>query len=582
MMNCFRKYIVGIRGRIITSFILLVILPFVMLAGIIYSAYQNYAKGAYGSYMLEALSAAQKQLDEKSEMLVESSMMYYYNELVNLISSENINEDLRLDIHSKLASVIHTYPDISSVYLECDNQVIYAGVEYQDFMKYVKPYEEELIKEKGRHVWLPVTYLLPKKESGYKFIMGKVLNGENKKNIGRLYLVTNAEKMSSAISEVKKLGGEQYLVDDENYIMYCSDKGKITTQLETSDLTLSKKQEYYIAKINGEKSLIAYYKSYKTNWVLISAIPMSFVLRDLIPITVLMVFVSVIYILFLVFMLILLEKKMFRPIRNLTVQMELFAQGNLNAYVVENAIGELGKMEHHFNKMTVRITDLIKNNEEEVKEKNNFKMQALVAQLNPHFIYNSLNTIKWLAVINKQDNIQKMTDALIKILMNATRSGTDYYTLGDEIELIQNYAVIQKARFMNFDIKYQIAECAMSCQIRRFLIQPVVENAIVHGFARGAKRCGEILIRVGCSEFLEIEVIDNGCGFDVESWRNEKQKEDKNHTNIALKNIEQIITLEYGKEYSIDIVSIQATGTTVKYILPVIKEGDADDKYDYR
>ena len=94
-------------------------------------------------------------------------------------------------------------------------------------------------------------------------------------------------------------------------------------------------------------------------------------------------------------------------------------------------------------------------NEKAIAEKNNFQIQALTAQLQPHFLYNALNTIKWTAVINKQENIQKLTEALVYILMNAVKGKGEDYTLEDELELIEQYAVIQKARFLNFVIEYE-------------------------------------------------------------------------------------------------------------------------------
>jgi sensor histidine kinase YesM len=366
--------------------------------------------------------------------------------------------------------------------------------------------------------------------------------------------------------------GVQYLIDSNSNIMYCSDSDKIAKKLDTDMLDITGESGYYIGKFNGEKSLIIYYLSYQTNWTAIITIPIENILKDYQPIKITMIVIAIVYIMFLIFMIVLLEKSVITPVRILTSEMDSFAEGNLNAQIDNKLSGELGRMNRHFNNMTVRIVDLMKKNELEVKEKNDFKMQALTAQLNPHFIYNSLNTIKWMAVINKQDNIHNLTNALIKILMNSSKVKDDYYTVSDEIELIQNYGIIQKARFMNFDIEYRIDDSAKKCKIRKFLLQPVVENAIIHGFSRGMKRNGNVIITAYCDDKLHIQISDNGKGFDVELWEKAEESIDNNHTNIALKNIKQIITLEYGSEYGINIVSDEEVGTRVDYLFPIIRE----------
>ena len=244
----------------------------------------------------------------------------------------------------------------------------------------------------------------------------------------------------------------------------------------------------------------------------------------------------------------------------------------MNVRMEEIKSGELKNLSEHFNSMTDKINILIKHNQEVINEKNNFKMQILMAKLHPHFIFNALNTIKWMSVINHQENIQKLTEALIYILMNNAGDKKEDYSLKDEEELIKQYAVIQKARFMNFEIEWDLAEETLDCRIFQFLLQPVVENAIVHGFKRGMTRGGKVKISSRIRNgMLEIAITDNGCGFDVAQWENSNERQ-KNHTNIGLRYIKQIIKLEYGAEYDMEIQSQPGVGTSVYYQIPVRKQ----------
>ena len=127
---------------------------------------------------------------------------------------------------------------------------------------------------------------------------------------------------------------------------------------------------------------------------------------------------------------------------------------------------------------------------------------------------------------------------------------------------------------MNFEIEMKLEPETEDCRIFQFLLQPAVDNSIVHGFQRGMVKGGKILIRTWTEkEILYITVEDNGCGFDVEKWRQQNEPRE-NHTNIGLTYVGQIIQLEYGKEYGMQIISEPGNGTVIRYRLPRQKGGE--------
>jgi len=234
------------------------------------------------------------------------------------------------------------------------------------------------------------------------------------------------------------------------------------------------------------------------------------------------------------------------------------------------------KLTDHFNTMVRKVNHLMENVKEEEKEKNEFKMQALMMQMSPHFIYNSLNTIKWIAVINKQENIRQMIESLIQIFMNMSKRTDENNKIRDEMELLQNYANIQKARFLNFDLVIQADEDTMDLPVKRFLLQPIVENAIIHGLNQSEK-IGLISIRVYQDGYLHVEITDNGVGFEVSQLK-EKREPDTRHTRIGLENVQQMLKLEYGDPYGMKIESALGKGTKVSYLLPIDKQGGFRDE----
>ncbi len=559
----------GIRSRIFFLFTILVILPYGILTIAIFSEFQKYANKTYGDNMVDTLTAVSTQVKASIEKYEESTMSLYYNGCVDLLS-DNVDEAEEDTIVAALAAICYSYNGIKSAYLECDGKVYHSYLSYSNLLDEMKPYRQEIIDAGGSSNWYPISNLYGKANTNH-YVMARTLNSSTYKNIGILYLVINDSMVADALDQLKVDNSVKYLINKEGTILYCSDSNKFGKHFEVNQLISDKVSGYKIGSINGEDILLASYHLFDPDWYFVSTIAVDDMMKLLTPLKRMIIIISTIYFLFLFNMLYMMQKYVFRPLRVLKHSMDQFASGDLDIKMPDIAVGELSNLSNHFNKMTFDIKNLMENNEKEVREKNNLKMQTLVAQLTPHFIYNALNTIKWMAVINKQDNIQNLTDSLIHILMNAARIDDENYTIAGELELIRNYAVIQKARFMNFDLVIEAEDEMLQCKIHKFLLQPVVENAIIHGLGRGSICHGEVLVKIWGDTNLRILIKDNGMGMDVEQWRQNKSA-DNNHTNIGLKNIEQIILLEYGAEYGIQVTSILGEGTSVDYTLPIIRK----------
>ncbi|MBE5993498.1 MAG: hypothetical protein E7247_14065 [Paenibacillaceae bacterium] len=561
----FEKY--GIRTRILILFTALVIIPFFILIIVVFSVFQQYARKSYGESMVDTLTAVTTQVMASMEKYEESTMSFYYNGGVEKLSGP-ISETDKKAIEDNLSAICYSYNGIMSSYLVSEGRVYHSYQSYSNLLDEMEQYQNKIIEDGGSCSWYPTSKLFGRANTNH-YVMARSLNSSTKKNVGILYLVVNDKMIADALNQLNMEDSVKYLVDKNGMILYSSDTSKFGKKFDTKQLVQESISGYHIGKIGGQETLIASYHLFEADWYFISTIREMDMMKLISPLKRSCVYISIVYLLFLFIMLLTLQKYVFRPLGVLKSSMDQFALGNLNIQMPDIAIGELSSLSKHFNNMTFKIKNLMVKNENEVREKNNFKMQSLVAQLTPHFIYNSLNTIRWIAVINKQDNIQKLTDSLIQILMNAAKVDDLNYTIADELELIKSYAVIQKARFMNFDLEIEADESVLYYKIHKFLIQPIVENSIIHGLGRGSSIHGKIKIRIWADEELKIIVEDNGVGMNVEEW-SENNIKTKNHTNIGLKNIEQIITLEYGEKYSIQVNSKIGQGTLVEYTLPII------------
>lgn len=566
MKTRLEKY--GIRTRILILFTVLVIIPFFILMIAVFSVFKQYARKSYGDSMVDTLTAVTTQVKSTMDKYEESTMSFYYNGNVEKLMGK-LNETDEKIIEGGLSAACYSYNGIMASYLESEGRVYHSYQTYTNLLDEMKQYRSRIVKDGGSCSWYPTSKLFGKANTNH-YVMARSLNSSSRKNVGILYLVINDKMISDALNQLNMEDTVKYLVDEDGTILYCSDITRFGKKFDTGQLVQGEISGYRTGEISGQKTLIATYHLFETGWYFVSTIQEKDMMKLILPLQRSYLFISIVYFLFLFIMLLTLQKYIFRPLGYLKNSMDQFASGNLDIQMPYIAIGELSSLSIHFNNMTYRIKNLLEKNEYEVKEKNNFKMQSLVAQLTPHFIYNSLNTIRWVAVINKQENIQNLTDSLIKILMNAAKVDDINYTIADELELIKSYAVIQKARFMNFDLKIDMEKSVGEYRIHKFLIQPVVENAIIHGLGRGNIINGEITIQIWADDNLKIFVKDNGMGMDMERWKGNNRKV-TNHTNIGLKNIEQIINLEYGSGYGIQVDSVIGQGTSVEYTLPIIR-----------
>ena len=558
-----KKY--GIRYRFFVLFAVLVIIPFLAIAALASAVFRNNVVDNYGSNMADTMVAVSKQVKILMKKYEEATMNLYYGGAVNILPK--IPEDDL--IISSLESICFSNSDVLSAYLVCNNQVYTAGLSNSvDIRQVVEQHEEEILRAKGKSRWFRTDALFGQSGS-QRYLLMRSLNSVEASNVGTLCLVFDEKLFSKPLSGLSAKGVERYVLDSDGKIFYSMELEDIGTEFSAENFVLGEKTVYGSCNFKGQEVIFASCALDSPKLYFVSICPVSDILEPVAKLRVATVFTCLIYLAFLFSMLFLLNHYIFHPISDLSQKMDVFARGDLNTRAELHSMGEIQSLNQHFNQMTEEINHLMVRNEKSLKEKSELEMKALTAQIKPHFIYNALNTIKWMAVINKQENIQKMVESLVGILMNAARIDDADYTLKEEITLIENYARIQKARFMNFDMDVILDIEPERYKIRKFLLQPVVENAIIHGFARG-KHHGHIRMRIWEDGRLYIKVEDNGVGFDVESWRSGDERQ-KNHTNIGLRNIEQLIHLEYGDEYGLKITSEPGKGTTVEYLLPLIE-----------
>lgn len=265
-------------------------------------------------------------------------------------------------------------------------------------------------------------------------------------------------------------------------------------------------------------------------------------------------------------------KNLIKNIRNMEIGSYHFDE-NPSLEMKKNFDSDVKDLIQTFDYLIKRTQELVNQVVEEERTKSKLKYEMLRAQINPHFLFNTLNTIKWSALMNGNDYIAKLIVELGKLLEVSMNKGVEEITLNEEIDLIKAYIFIQNAKYTD-NIKLQISmpEELGECLIGKFLLQPIVENAIVHGLEF---QPGTVSIDISrTDDKLSVILTDTGKGFAPKAYSDETGFI---YSGIGLKNVSERIQLKYGSDYGIQLVRDYKEGARILLMLPLLRGVYAKD-----
>lgn len=349
---------------------------------------------------------------------------------------------------------------------------------------------------------------------------------------------------------------------------------------EISDYKLS---SYYVytmkADIHGEDYSVITLKTIDNGWTIISLIPYNVLLKGVNQILRSMALVICGVMFLVVLITVVISSTITQNIRVIVEGMKKYEAGNFDARIKPVSYDEIGKLAMQFNYMGLQISNLILMLEKKEKEKRESEYQTLQAQINPHFLYNTLGSLKWSAYSKKEYETADTIDALIRLLRFTIKRAGAMLKLKEEIEYVKNYVAIQRLRYGSaFKIRYEVEESILDKEIPGFLLQPFVENALLHGLDLSSGD-GEIVIRAYVDQsFLFLEVQDNGVGMSQERAKEvlaepevgEEAKKYSGFNSIGIKIVDKRLRSCYGDEYRTVIESQENQGTLIRLCIPEI------------
>lgn len=367
------------------------------------------------------------------------------------------------------------------------------------------------------------------------------------------------------------------IINTNGDIVYDTDESDIAKKFDSSlyDFVNDGSTGTKRIDLNDTKYLISYATSELTGWKIVNMVSENELFKPINETWNFVVILSSLLIIIALVLAILLSNRIISPLRKLNLLMELVKKGDFEVKIKSSSRNEVGQLTKTFNSMARRIKRLI--NEvyvDKIKQKD-LELKMLQNQINPHFLYNALESIHMVAEINNDNEASEMSRSLGRILRYGISRKDGIVTVKQEIDHLNDYILLQKARFSRlYEIAVNVNEDIYENRIIKLILQPLVENAVYHGLDSVSKGGRVEVTGYSKDDCIIFEVTDNGAGMDekqVEIINNYINDLDSTMNSIGLKNIQKRIQLYYGNEYGIEVKSTLAVGTCVIVTLPSIK-----------
>ena len=387
----------------------------------------------------------------------------------------------------------------------------------------------------------------------------------------------------SAISELctqNSVGtkGYVFILDQDGNIVYHPQQQQLYNELHTENISLimNAKTDVVTAGKCDDEKIYALSHSETTGWTIVGCMNMSEHLKNSRKARSIYVLVA----LGLIAVALVISSEIARnitfPIQKLRDSMKRVQKGDFSAAEIEvYSDNEIGSLTRSFNVMTHKIQDLMAQNIQEQEQKRKIELKALQSQINPHFLYNTLDSIIWMAEGKKNEEVVLMTASLARLLRQSISIENELVTIGQEIEYVRSYLTIQKMRYKDkLEFEINVDPRITHAQIIRLVLQPIVENAIYHGLKYKESKGMLKVHGYELGERIIIDITDDGVGMDEETLKHiyDKHKVNYHSNGVGVYNVQQRLVLYYGKEYGIIYHSEKGKGTTATVVIPKRQE----------
>ncbi|BBI34861.1 cache domain-containing sensor histidine kinase [Cohnella abietis] len=547
--------------KLILVYTPLILLP--ALTGIYYltDSYTTSSKARTAEYATDLLSLMGQKIDDRMRSYEQlSKQIMTDGDLLKLVSTEpeTTYDQFRMEniINEKLnvlwlGADQNTY--IRSIKIETPKIMYTYGKNSTNNYDILNSDYRQSVKEMaGGAKWFPPEAFSDGYSNFQAFRLGRTIRDEKLNELGTLTLVIRVESISDIFRQTK--------FQENTALKLLSADGKVLVE---NEITIDPE----------EKQILSYSEDRIQNgWMLKVQLPLQQLYEPIYHTVRQALFIVLACILLGLVVTHLLAMDLVIPIRRLMLNMKQGIKG-VRPGKLKHFSGaiEVVEMNDTFISIMYEIEQLIDEVAKQEKKKKDAEIRVLQNQLSPHFLYNTLNSIRWMAMIQKQDNIKEMVDSLNTLLTYALRGSGDPVPLADEIAILHSYVTIQKVRYQHFEFVTDIPQTLEQVTVLKFLLQPLIENALIHGLAP-SDHTGEIKVAVQEEgEYLRVTVSDNGIGMTTEKTAEIISELYNPSQHFGLHSVNERIQLHYGQQYGLTIQSEPGVGTQITVSVPLIK-----------
>lgn len=575
---------VKIRNKIIFIYIPLVVIP-LLVSG--YVSNQMYTRNIVQKTM-QSISDNSRLIVTRIDGIIQNAegsanmLTLNLNRLVQERGQPTDKTDPRYDslMTNQLSFALLVFPDVdSAVFIDIAGKTYASHPSLEvNAQKYAtSDIFNQLKSSSGNNVWFNMQkrdFLTRSPNQAVLTLGKKVSNIETGQTLGWLILNIDENSLSGIFPSIENYQSEiKFLADNEGNVVSSKETDTLLKPVADTRLrnwiqvSLMKSQ---VAPYQESGTLAVGHRLSKLNLSLVSQVPMKELYRDTNRIQLFILLLIAGCLLLVIASAGLLSRTIASPIVRLTRTMRKVKEESLDYSFEVKGNDEIGMLGDGFNSMIVRMRELLREIGIEQRQKREYELALIQAQIKPHFLYNTLDVIYALSDMGRTKDVKRTTKALADFYRIVLSKGQELITLGEELQNVRDYLAIQRIRYTDvFDYQIEIPSELHSCTILKLTLQPLVENAIYHGL-KPANRFGKLLI-TGLARDGKVQIIvkDDGIGMDENKlsvlWSNE---DNQSSPSFGLYSVHRRLRLYFGEQYGIQINSRPQEGTEITITLP--------------
>lgn len=579
-----RKF--SIKNRLLGAFFITSLLPVIFVT--------LYSNVRYEESISEKLSAFSLQVLSESAVNVSRELVQYETLSESIIVNKEIQSGLkqagtmtdyeRNEFQTKLNNVlgeqVFRLSNLSNVVVLTEGMDTFFDMGYEWYPgNQITESIKRINQFAGNTTW---NYMRSNRGTDKIALSRVIFSADNlNQKLGYLIIVIDGKVFTRNTYEHVNLGtgGKIYIVDGFGTVVSSTDpeihQGTNYKQQEVFEKMVNgKANQSFYTQMDDKKVLVTNTYIRSADWYMVGLIPHSFIVSELLEIRGNLLYISLCILLLSTLMAMWVYRSISNPMRELLQYAKHIKLGQLDFRLSsETPADEMGKLTETIDQMVAQLKKLIYQVEVEQKGKRDAELKMLQAQINPHFLFNTLNSLKWSAMMSGNTIVEEGIASLSELLHNTILDQEEMIPLSKEIDNLLHYAVIQRIRYgQSFDLNCIVDnEELYECLVPRFILQPIVENSIIHtGGDEG--RIVKISVEISNTNgILQLTVSDNGKGFNVREVQLRRNSDNK-LSGIGIVNVEERIRMYVGNPYGMLTSSEPNKGTVTVIRLPLKKK----------